>query len=70
MGKAVVVFPEGTRSPESTLGVVKKGVSLIIRHSDVPTIPVFIRGTERFMPRGAKFIRPTKLSVTIGAPLN
>ena len=69
-GKALLVFPEGTRSPDGTLGEIKTGVSFIIHHSDVPTIPVFLNGAEHFMPRGAKFIRPTQLSVTFGAPLD
>ena len=63
IGKAVVIFPEGT------LGKAKKGVSSIVDHSDVPTIPVFLKGAECLMPRGAKFIRPAKLSVTFGPPI-
>jgi 1-acyl-sn-glycerol-3-phosphate acyltransferase len=70
IGKAVVIFPEGTRSTDGTLGEVKKGVSSIIHHSDVPTIPVCLKGAERFMPRGAKFISPSKLSVPFGTPID
>ena len=70
IGKAVVIFPEGTRSVDGTLGEMKKGISFIIHHSDVPTIPVFLKGAERFMPRGAKFIHPAKLSVTFGTPID
>ena len=44
--------------------------SFIIHHSGVPTIPIFLKGAERFMPRGAKFIRPAKLSVTFGPPID
>ena len=69
-GKALLVFPEGTRSPDGTLGKTKNGVSFMIHHSNVPTIPVFLNGAERFLPRGSKFIRPTQLSVTFGAPLD
>ena len=69
-GKALLIFPEGTRSPDGTLGEIKNGVSFIIHYSDVPTIPVFLNGAERFLPRGSKFIRPTQLSVTFGGPLD
>lgn len=69
-GKALLVFPEGTRSVDGRLGEMKKGVSFMIHHSGVPVIPVFIKGAERFLPRGAKFIRPAKLSVTFGPPID
>ena len=70
MGNALLLFPEGTRSTDGTLGTVKDGASFIIHHSNVPTIPVFLKGTGRFMPRGSKLICPGKLSVTFGAPLD
>lgn len=69
-GKALLIFPEGTRSVDGRLGEMKKGVSFMIHHSGVPVIPVFIKGAERFMPRGAKFIRPAKLCVTFGPPID
>ena len=69
-GKALLIFPEGTRSTDGRLGEMKRGVSFMIYHSDVPVIPIFIKGAERFMPRGAKFIRPAKLSVIFGPPLD
>ena len=70
IGKAIVIFPEGTRSADGILGEVKKGISFIIHHSDVPTIPVLLKGSERFMPRGSKFIHPAQLSVTFGPPID
>ena len=69
-GKALLIFPEGTRSTDGTLGEIKKGASFIIHHSGVPVIPIFLKGAEHFMPRGAKFIRPAKLSVTFGSPID
>lgn len=69
-GKALLVFPEGTRSTTGALGEIKKGASFIIHHANVPVIPVFIQGSRRFMPRGAKFIRPAKVSVTFGPPID
>ena len=69
-GKALLIFPEGTRSTTGTLGEIKKGASFIIHHANVPVIPILLKGSERFMPRGAKFIRPAKLSVTFGPPID
>lgn len=69
-GKALLIFPEGTRSTDGTLGEMKKGASFMIHYSHVPVIPVFLKGAEHFMPRGAKFIHPAKLSVIFGPPLD
>ena len=70
MGNALLLFPEGTRSTDGTLGTVKEGASFIIHHSNVSTIPVCLKGTDRFMPRGSKLIHPGKVSVTFGTPLD
>ncbi len=67
-GKVVLIFPEGTRSVDGTLGKAHDGVSFIVHSADVPTIPVFLKGT--ILPRNAKCIRPTQLSATFGSPLD
>lgn len=67
-GKLLLVFPEGTRSVDGTLGKTHGGVSFITYHANVPTIPVFLKGS--LMPRNAKWIRPAKLVVTFGPPID
>ena len=67
-GKVVLIFPEGTRSVDGTLGKAHDGVSFIVHSADVPTIPVFLKGT--ILPRNSKFIRPAQLSATFGSPLD
>ena len=69
-GEALVIFPEGTRSADGVLGKMHNGASFVIHHTGVPTIPVFLKGAERFLPRGSKFIRPTQLSVIFGPPID
>lgn len=49
-GKAVVMFPEGTRSRTETFLPVKPGVGLIARRCRVPVIPAYIEGTNRKFP--------------------
>jgi len=36
----------------------------------VPIVPVGIGGSERAMPKGARFIRPHKLHVVVGKPMS
>lgn len=48
-GRALVIFPEGTRSKDGTLGRAKSGVTLIAAQAKVPVVPVFIKyGRKKF----------------------
>jgi 1-acyl-sn-glycerol-3-phosphate acyltransferase len=69
-GEVVLIFPGGTRTNDGTLQKVHRGVSFIVHNANVPTIPVFLKGGERLMPRDSKYIRPTKLTVTFGQPID
>ena len=67
-GKLVLIFPEGTRSVDGTLGKPHGGVSFIAHNAGVPAIPAYVRGT--ILPRNAKWIRPAQLTVTFGSPID
>ena len=45
------------------------GATYIAVKAGVPIMPVGIGGSERAMPKGAKFIRPSKLHVVVGKPI-
>ncbi len=68
-GNAVLIFPEGTRSVDGTLGKARDGACFIAHRAGVPTIPVFHRGAERMLPRSSSRLRRAKLTVAFGAPL-
>ncbi len=67
-GACVMIFPEGTRSEDGQLGTAEKGFALIARQTGAAIVPVAIEGTERMLPKGAKFIRRSRVRVTIGKP--
>ena len=69
-GSDVLIFPEGSRSPDGNLLPLEGGVGLIAAHSKVPILPVYVKGSFKAMPTGSPFIRPTKLTVTFGKPLS
>ena len=48
-GVSVLIFPEGTRSPDGNLQPFKKGVFLIALKSQAPILPIAIRGTREIM---------------------
>ena len=68
-GNAVLMFPEGTRSIDGTLGKARDGACFIAHRAGVPTIPVFHKGAERVLPRNSKRLRRSKLRVIFGEPL-
>lgn len=49
-GKSVVMFPEGTRSPDLKLLPFKRGGFILARKAGVPVIPVTINGSGRLNP--------------------
>ncbi len=51
-GRIFVIFPEGTRSKDGTLGRAKSGVTIIAAKAKAPVVPVFIKyGRKRFRRR-------------------
>ena len=70
-GDPLLVFPEGTRSPDGTLGKPKKGLGLLLLKSKCPVLPARIRGSFEILGKG-KFIPRVgiKLSVTYGSVIS
>lgn len=65
----LVVFPEGTRQIGPIVQPLKEGAAFLACRAGVPIVPVGIGGAERAMPKGARWIRPRKVTVVVGAPL-
>lgn len=68
-GQPLLMFPEGTRRSGPVVDEVLEGPAWLALRTGVPVVPMGIHGSEKAMPRGAKFIRPTKVIVDIGEPL-
>jgi 1-acyl-sn-glycerol-3-phosphate acyltransferase len=68
-GEPLVLFPEGERKSGPIIQPLFDGATYVAVKAGVPIVPVGIGGSERAMPKGAKFIRPRKLHVVIGKPI-
>ena len=68
-GEPLVMFPEGTRQSGPVLTEFFDGPSYVSCRSGVPIIPVGLGGTETAMAKGAKMIRPVRITIVIGEPL-
>jgi 1-acyl-sn-glycerol-3-phosphate acyltransferase len=68
-GQGLVMFPEGTRQTGPLVQELFDGTAYVAAKTQVPIVPVGIGGSEKAMPKGAKFIHPAKIVVVIGEPL-
>jgi len=68
-GVSVMIFPEGTRSPDGKLQPFKKGVFLIALKSQAPILPITICGTAKIMPKGDWHTYPGKVQITVDRPI-
>jgi len=69
-GKALLVFPEGTRSLDGRLGEGKAGVGMLAVRSGAPVVPAYISGTLEALPKGAAWPRRSQVSVSFGPALH
>ena len=64
-GVSVMIFPEGTRSPDGNIGEFKKGGFILAYDAGVPIVPVVINGTWAIMSKDSLKITPGKVRLTI-----
>ena len=69
-GRALLVFPEGTRGVEGRLGEGKPGVGMLAVMSGATVVPVHVSGSGRALPAGRVVPRPAKVRVRFGPPLH
>jgi 1-acyl-sn-glycerol-3-phosphate acyltransferase len=68
-GEPLVMFPEGTRQSGPIVETLFDGPAYVASRTGVPIVPVGIGGSERAMPKGARFIRPVKIVLVVGQPI-
>ncbi len=68
-GKAILIFPEGGRTPDSKLQPPLKGVGFLAVKANVPVVPVFVLGSYQAWSINSKFLHPAKVRVYFGEPI-
>ncbi len=69
-GASVLIFPEGTRSPDGRLGQFKKGGFSLAIKSGCDIVPVAINGSHRIAHKGSLRIKKGSFSLSIGKPIS
>jgi 1-acyl-sn-glycerol-3-phosphate acyltransferase len=68
-GRTVVIYPEGTRSTDGTIGEFRSGALRLARECGVPIVPVALTGTADVLPKGGRW-SPAPMQVRIGEPVD
>lgn len=68
-GTSIVVFPEGTRSPDGQVKEFKGGAFLLALKSRAPIVPVSISGTYPMLPRTGWCFWPGTIQIQVGEPI-
>ena len=68
-GWSMLIFPEGARSPDGWAQEFTAGAAFLSAHAGVPVVPVYLRGTDRVMPKGRSFPKPAPTTVVFGSPI-
>lgn len=68
-GGAILVFPEGTRSPDGELQPAQPGVGMIVAKTGAPVVPVRVFGSYEAFPRDRALPRRVPVTVVVGPAL-
>jgi len=68
-GVSLIVFAEGTRSPNGRVLPFKKGPFALAIKAKVPICPVTVEGSGKLMPKNSWKITPGEIHVKIGRPI-
>ena len=70
-GRVVILYPEGTRSPDGSMQDFKRGVLLLVRKARPTILPMGVDGTFEAWPRGRKLPRAFgKVVCSCGEPID
>jgi 1-acyl-sn-glycerol-3-phosphate acyltransferase len=68
-GLHILVYPEGTRSPDGRLSTFKKGPFFLAKETQAPIIPIALSGTQAMMRKGSDAISPGVARLQLLAPI-
>lgn len=68
-GLSLIVFPEGTRSPDGYLGKFKGGGFLLALQTGLPVVPISVVGSRHVMRKGELTTKPAHVKLVVYTPI-
>ena len=68
-GVSLLVFPEGTRSPDGNLLPFRPGPFSMAMEAERPIVPITVHGARELMPKGTLRIRPGEMTLVFHPPV-
>lgn len=68
-GWHLLIYAEGTRSPDGSIQEFKPGPAFLAIGNRTPVVPMHVAGSQRILPRGRMVPLPAPARVRIGKPL-
>jgi len=65
-GEPLALFPEGSRTLDGASAAPYPGIGFLAAKLNIPVVPVYVQGTDVALPKGARFVRFTRISVCFG----
>jgi 1-acyl-sn-glycerol-3-phosphate acyltransferase len=65
----MILFPEGTRSPDGKIHEFKRGISIFSEKTNTPILFLYLDGNTKLWPKGSPWAKPGKLTIHVG-PVN
>ena len=69
-GRALIAYPEGTRSNAAGLSTFKRGAAVLALRLGLPVLPIFVSGTDHVLPKQRIIPRPGRILVRVGSLLH
>ena len=67
--RSLLVFPEGTRSPDGELLPFRPGPFTIAIEAQTPIVPVTVHGARELMPKGSAHMKPGEVVLVFHEPV-
>ncbi len=67
-GHSLIIYPEGTRIESGVLAKPEPGAGFIAQRVGCPVLPVGLTGSRECLPKGARWPRRTRVTITFGKP--
>jgi 1-acyl-sn-glycerol-3-phosphate acyltransferase len=67
-GHVLIIYPEGTRIESGVLAKPEPGAGFLAQKAGCTVLPVGLTGTRECLPKGARWPRRTRVTITFGKP--